>query len=135
MMLNAVLDTNIMVSGLLTADGKPAQVINALKSGRFCLVYSAEIMAEYREVLQRERLGLNKKDVDELLEIIAETGIPVLSDRSNIDIPDEDDRVFYDAAKSSGAYLVTGNLRHFPAGAFVVAPAVFLAMLESGGQS
>ncbi|MDR3270840.1 MAG: hypothetical protein LBT32_04945 [Peptococcaceae bacterium] len=44
---------------------------------------------------------------------------------------DEDDRVFYDAAKSVGAYLITGNIKHFPQGPFILTPLAFLEVVTS----
>jgi hypothetical protein len=41
---------------------------------------------------------------------------------------DEDDRVFYDTAKFAGAYLITGNIKHYPAEPFIITPAVFLEL-------
>jgi hypothetical protein len=43
-------------------------------------------------------------------------------------MPDEDDRVFYDTAKTAGAYLIPGNTKHFPQEPFILTPAQFLAM-------
>ena len=51
------------------------------------------------------------------------------SERKQLNItpmPDEDDRKFYDVAKSSGAFLITGNIKHFPSESFIVTPADFL---------
>jgi len=42
---------------------------------------------------------------------------------------DETDRVFYDTAKASGAILITGNIRHYPAMPFIMTPADFLGTL------
>ena len=112
-MLNAVLDTNVLVSGLLTVGGNPARVIAAVKAQHINLFYDAEIITEYRDVLTRPRLGLNYADVTELLDVISVIGYPVIAEKSDIDMPDEDDRVFYDAARAASAYLVTGNKKHF----------------------
>lgn len=129
-MLRVVLDTNILVSGLLSAHGNPAQIVNALKSRRFHLFYSAEIVSEYRDVLYRARLGISAKDADALLEAILNIGFPVLPKVSYISLPDESDRVFYDTAKTARAYLVTGNAKHYPQEPFIVAPAQFLAIFK-----
>ena len=128
-MVNAVLDTNVLVSGLLSASGNPAVIINALRAGRFTLLYTDDIIAEYRDVLYRDKLGLNTKDVDDLLEEISKIGFAVLPDKSNVALPDEDDRAFYDTAKSQGAYLVTGNLKHFPGDPLIVSASVFAQLI------
>ena len=125
-MINAVIDTNVLVSGLLTANGNPAKIIDALKEKRFNLIYNEVILAEYRDVLFRDKLGLNKKDINDLLEEISKIGFPVIPEKSDILLPDEDDRIFYDTAKTINAYLVTGNLKHFPDEPFVILAADFI---------
>ena len=44
--------------------------------------------------------------------------------------PDSDDRVFYEVALSKdGAYMVTGNLKHFPKTPIVVTPAEMMKIV------
>ena len=129
-MINAVLDTNILVSGLLTMHGNPSRIINAFKDRRFNLIYNDDILSEYRDVLTRDKLGLNAKDVDDLLEEIAKIGLPSIPEKSILPLPDEDDRVFYDTAKANGAYLVTGNLKHFPSDPSIVLAADFIGLVH-----
>jgi len=125
-MINVVIDTNVLVSGLISTHGYSARIINTLKEKQYIIYYSSEIMIEYRDVLYRERLGLNHKDVDDLLDIISLIGISIIPAASNVSLPDEDDRCFYDTAKSSGSYLVTGNIKHYPTEAFIMSPADFV---------
>jgi len=130
-MLNAVIDTNVLVSGLITAHGYSAKIINAFKEKQFNLFYCSEILIEYNDVLYRDRFGFNSKDVDNLLDVISLNGISVAIDASNISLSDEDDRCFYDTAKNSGAYLVTGNIKHYPDDSWVLTPADFVKLLEA----
>jgi len=129
-MINAVLDTNVLVSGLLTTHGNPAQIINLFKEKQFNLFYCYEIIDEYRDVLFREKLGLNENDVNNLLDIIMLSGFPVTPDSIDIILPDEDDRIFYNTAMTAGAYLVTGNIKHFPDEAMILTPAEFLEIIK-----
>ena len=129
-MYNVVIDSNILVSGLLTSNGNPAQIINALKAKRFIMFYNTEIMIEYSDVLNRERFGFNKDDVNELLDVIIEIGTPVLIKKSTIPLADEDDRVFYDVAISSNSYLITGNIDDYPKESFIIKPKEFIDMLN-----
>lgn len=47
------------------------------------------------------------------------------------EMQDEDDRKFYEAALSvKDAFLVTGNLKHYPKSSKVVSPKKFIQMLE-----
>ena len=134
-MLNVVLDTNILVSGLLSAYGNPAKIINAFKERRFNLFYNDEILAEYRDVLFKDRLGLPHQDINDLLEEISKIGCPVIPNTSSLPLPDEDDRIFYDTAKTANAYLVTGNIKHFPNEPFIIVPAEFVKLLNSESRA
>ena len=130
-MINAVLDTNVLVSGLLTESGNSASIVNAFKDKRFNLFYNSEILAEYRDVLHRDKLGLPAKDIDDLLEEIRNTGVPIIPDKSDFALTDEDDRIFYDTAKAASAYLITGNIRHYPNEQFIISPVDFIEMINS----
>ncbi|MDR0445884.1 MAG: putative toxin-antitoxin system toxin component, PIN family, partial [Oscillospiraceae bacterium] len=87
---------------------------------------SAEILAEYEDVLYRPRLNLPAADVGIVLNIILQYGKMMQPTVSVNAMPDEDDRVFFDTAKCAEAYLVTGNIKHFPNEPFVITPAEFL---------
>jgi len=128
-MLNAIIDTNVLVSGLLKTQGNPAYIINAFRDRKFNLFYSSEILEEYRDVLHREKLGLDTISVEVLLDEVLRIGLPVISDVSDRQLIDEDDRIFLDTAKSSGALLITGNIKHYPNEPFITTPAAFVKML------
>jgi putative PIN family toxin of toxin-antitoxin system len=127
---SAVLDTNILVSALLTHAGNPAQVVDMFLAGRLDLVYSAGIFDEYEDVLYRPRLRMPAEVAKTLLAAIRCFGEQVEFVPSTGAMPDEDDRVFYDTAKTAGAYLITGNVKHYPQEAFVLTPAEFLEVRE-----
>jgi predicted nucleic acid-binding protein len=60
---------------------------------------------------------------------IMKYGIIIQPNVSEIMLPDESDRIFYDAAKSASAYLITGNLKHYPNEPHILLPAEFLKIL------
>ncbi|MDR2650655.1 MAG: putative toxin-antitoxin system toxin component, PIN family [Clostridiales bacterium] len=130
MILRAVLDTNILVSGLLSPRGNPAQVLNALRLRQFYLFYSNAVIDEYQEVLVRSKFGFPSADVDDLVESILSLGYPVIPVVSVVYLPDEDDRAFYDTALSSASYLVTGNLKHYPDENWIISPVAFIRLLD-----
>ena len=121
-----VLDTNVLVSALMTPSGNPAKVHKMFLAEELTLVYSEEILAEYEDVLFRPRLRIPTDDADAVLEAIRQCGDLVTPNPSTDSMPDEDDRIFYDAAKCTGAYLVTGNSRHYPSEPFILTPTEFL---------
>jgi putative PIN family toxin of toxin-antitoxin system len=127
-----VLDTNVLVSGLLSPFGAPGEIVRLVSSGILTLCYEARILAEYREVLQRPAFPFTLAQVEALLDQIQAGGQLVNAHPLPAPLPDPDDEVFLAAALAGQAqYLVTGNLKHYPAGTRqgvrVVLPADFLA--------
>ena len=125
-MLKAVLDTNILVSALWTPIGNASTIINLILSDKIIPCFDQDILNEYRSVLLRPRLAFPLEQVDGLLSEITGRGLSVIVLPSNIAMTDESDRKFYDAAKYCGAYLITGNTRHFPLDPLILKPGRFL---------
>jgi len=131
----AVIDTNVLVSALLTknSDSPVVKVVNAIRENIVIPLFDESILMEYAEVLHRDRFGFDETIVDELLSTLKTRGINC--DRKPISeiIPDPDDIVFYEVAMSrENAYLVTGNLKHFPKNGRVVSPADMVQIIEFG---
>ena len=66
--MKVVLDTNVLISGLINIEGIPAQIVNLLINGRIILLYDSRIMKEYEEVLGRKKFGFKKSVVAPLLD-------------------------------------------------------------------
>ena len=88
-------------------------------------------MSEYKRVLAYPHLKLGKKVVGTTLGYIKRLGKRLTPAPSTIPLPHETDRVFYDTAVTAGAYLVTGNMKHYPHESLILSPAVFLDLLDS----
>ena len=123
-----VLDTNVLVSALMSPLGNPASIHRMFLNGEIVLVYSAEIILEYEDVLYRPRLRIDTEDADMVLEAIRLCGELVTPQPSSEPMTDEDDRPFYDTAKSASAFLVTCNIRHYPMSSFVLTPKDFFEL-------
>jgi putative PIN family toxin of toxin-antitoxin system len=109
-----VIDTNVVVSGLLNPNGPPARILDAMLDGRVKLVYDARILAEYRDVLRRPRLKLKPEAVATFLEALRGQ---MLVTPSNIVStgPDIDDLIFIECALAApDKTIVTGNLADYP---------------------
>lgn len=131
----AVIDTNVLVSALLSShdDAATVQVVTRMLSGEVTPVYSGAIMAEYREVLCRKKFGFSPDAVDYLLAAITKFGLWVDPSPSGIVLPDMKDLPFYEVVLEKlddDARLVTGNLKHFPAEPFVVTARQMLDILN-----
>ena len=118
-----VVDTNVLVSALLTPTGTAAKAIELVSSGKLTPCYDQQILSEYKTVLFRDKFNYDKLLVSQLLELIQDIGVQAPFKPSNIDLPDESDRKFYDMAKTAKAYLVTGNIKHFPQEDWILTPA------------
>ena len=114
--MRAVVDTNVLVSGLLGTSSPPWQVVTAIAAGQIRPVVCAEIMAEYRDVLARPRLRILPDRATELLRLIEQTAdwVTVPAFAGMPPLPDPDDWAFFAAARVAACPLITGNLRHFP---------------------
>ena len=126
-MIKAVLDTNVLVSALWTPLGNCSTIVKLIITDRIIPCFDQDILNEYRAVLSRPRLAFLPEHTNKFLEEITSRGLNVSIKPSTIDFLDETDRKFYDVAKYCEAYLITGNIKHFPEDAFVVNPAGFLA--------
>ena len=109
-----VIDTNVVVSGLLVPSSPPARVLDAVVDGRVKLVYDPRILAEYRDVLHRPRLKLSAARIRAFLNalegqcLVTPHALPVVG-------PDLDDLIFVEAALVvPDRTIVTGNLADFP---------------------
>lgn len=132
MRVYAVYDTNILVSALLSRKPDSAVVLalEVLLSGKVVPLYNDEILAEYNDVLRREQFKLPEVLVSGVVNQIKIDGIASERISSGEPFPDPDDAVFYEVALSKdGAFLVTGNPRHFPKTPIVVTPHEFLEHL------
>ena len=120
----AVIDTNVLVSALLSSneDAATVQVVARMLTGDITPVYSGAIMAEYRQVLKRRKFGFSQGVVNELLLSMTRFGLLVEPTPSGVVLPDMKDLPFYEVVlekRDDDAYLVTGNTRHFPKAPFV----------------
>ena len=125
--MRVVIDTNVLISGLINPNGKPAMIINLLLLKKIKVLYDNRILKEYRNVLLRERFGFSEELVDSLIEFIKTEGEFVTSEPIKIDIPDESDKKFLEVAISGKAnYLITGNTKDYPKLEFIITPKEFL---------
>lgn len=95
-------------------------------------LYNDEIMDEYKDVLYRAKFKLSESEITPLLNFIKQYGIDSSRMPFDGDMPDEDDRVFYEVTLSKeDSFLVTGNLKHFPKTPQVVTASQMVEILES----
>lgn len=137
----AVIDTNVLVSFLLTKnmESSVVKVIELVKNETIVPLLHTEIIEEYKEVLRRDYLKIDDSYLTDLMETITKLGVFCDRKESTESFPDPDDIVFYEVSLSvEDSYLITGNLKHFPKNGHVVTPAEMLQIIhlsESKGNT
>ena len=131
----AVIDTNVLVSALLSSNDMAAtvQVVGRMIAGQIVPIYSREIMNEYEEVLSRKKFKFSQEMVKYILKSIEKYGILVEPQPMELILPDMNDLPFYEVImekRKDGAYLVTGNLKHFPKESYIVTAREMIDILD-----
>ena len=115
--MNIVLDTNVLVAGLLSPFGTCGEIVRMVSSGEPALCFDARILSEYDDVLKRPKFHFEPDKVDALLDFIVNRGKAVATSPLPEPLPDPDDEPFLAVAIAGRVdCLVTGNRSHYPAG-------------------
>ena len=133
--MKIVLDTNVLVAGLLSPFNPPGEIVRMTSSGVLQLCFDARILSEYKGVLHRPKFSLDPYHVDVLLDQIKANGAHVVGVPLRKSLPDKTDEPFLEVAIAGKVEcLVTGNLKHYPSadrqGVNVSSPADFLAFFR-----
>lgn len=136
MTIRAILDTNVLISGIFWK-GAPFEILRAWQKRCFHLIISPSIFEEYRRVLDemtRKRVSAAAQSILEIIELHAEMAWPVAFAKPVCDDPDDDK--FLEAALAAGAdYIVSGDaallrLKNIQRTG-IIRPAHFLKLLPS----
>lgn len=130
----AVIDTNVLVSAMLKEGSAPWHVLKEALDGCITPLLNGEILSEYGEVLLRKKFGFSESAVAKLVTELPKRAVFLNAEPTNEIFSDPDDAVFYEivmaAQDKENAYLVTGNIKHFPVKPFVVTPREMLDIIE-----
>lgn len=133
--MRIVMDTNVLVSGMLTPFGVCGEIVRMLTSSSFALCVDSRILFEYEDILRRPRFKIEHRMIDIVMAYIDSTSETHNSTPLRDSLPDPDDNQFLEVAVSANVdYLVTGNIKHFPknlrCGIEVLSPREFLNVLK-----
>ena len=135
-MFYAVIDTNVLVSAALTKNrdsSVPYMILREIAKKRFVPLIDEAILNEYTDVLNRPRFNFATSVIENILNTMLINSLKVSVSPTGKILPDMDDVIFYDVAfanQDKGAYLVTGNTKHFPDCEFVVTPRTFMNIVN-----
>lgn len=121
-----VIDTNVLVSAMLKWNSVPGNVMEFVFSEVIIPLLNKRIINEYEDVLSRPKFHMTREVIHNILAEINRLGLYIDAEKLDIVLPDPKDRIFYEVVmeerKAEDAYLVTGNIKHFPTKPYVVTP-------------
>ena len=131
----AVIDTNVIVSSMLKHDSIPGEILDLVISKTIIPLLNKEIIEEYEDVLKRNKFGFDNLQVDNLIANIKANSIFLEREQTLEEFIDEDDIVFYEIVMSArntvDAFLITGNIKHYPIRNYVVTPKQMIDIINS----
>ena len=131
----AVIDTNVLVSAMLRWDSVPGCVLEHAFVGDIIPLLNEQVLKEYMEVLKRPKFHFEEEKINIIIDGIVKRGVFVDAEHTGQILTDPEDIVFYEIVmekrKHDEAFLVTGNMKHFPAEPYIVTPREMLTILES----
>ncbi|WP_158539803.1 putative toxin-antitoxin system toxin component, PIN family [Gordonibacter sp. 28C] len=132
--MHAVIDTNVVISGVISPRSTAAFIVGLVATGDIVVCYNESIIAEYRNVARYPKLARYRIDIDafeRFLEGLADNGEYVSPPFLRVDMPDEDDRRFYEISCDTGCPIITRNHKDFPNDAFLVDPSFFARTMHA----
>ena len=130
----AVIDTNVVVSSMLKHQSIPWQILNLVNQEVIVPLLSKEILNEYIEVITRNKFNFDESVITGTIEGIKEKAIYLEREETIEDFIDKDDIVFFEivlsARSTMDAYLITGNMKHYPVRSYVVTPAQMIEIIN-----
>lgn len=128
-----VIDTNVLVSAVLKSHSVPVSIVELAFDGPIIPILNEAIEKEYREVLSRPKFHLPEDLIEGIMSTFHKRAIYVDAEHLDVELPDPKDLVFYEVVmeerKEEEAYLVTGNIRHFPNRPLIVTPREMLDII------
>ena len=128
-----VINTNVLVSAVLKNNSIPGTIIELAFNGKIIPVLNKEIESEYRNVLLRPKFHLTTDIVNDIVNEFKQKGLYINETHIDIELPNPKDVVFYEVVMEqrslTSAWLVTGNIKHFPNETFIVTPRQMLDII------
>jgi len=129
----AVIDTNVLVSAVIKRDSVPGSIVDLAFNNIIIPLLNDKILTEYEEVLLRPKFRLASEIVKDIIDEFRCYSVFIEEEPLRINLPDPDDLVFYQILmsdrKQNEAYLVTGNIKHFPQTPYIVTPREMLNII------
>lgn len=130
----AVIDTNVVVSSMLKQKSIPWQILDFVDKGIIVPLLNEEIVNEYVDVITRNKFNFDDDIIQSTIDTLKKNAIFLEREQSVEDFLDKNDVVFFEIVMSArntmDAYLVTGNIKHYPVRNYVVTPREMVEIIE-----
>ena len=125
--MKVVVDTNVLVSALMNANGIPGGILALVLNGKLKAVYDNRILFEYIDVLSRKEFCFEGEIINNLINYLRHDGEYINAEFAKTKFVDTADKKFYEVYKSGKvSYLITGNIKHFPKEKAIITPREFM---------
>ncbi len=136
MRVHAVIDTNVLISSLITTnfESPTVSIIREISNGNIVPIYSDYLLTEYREALSRSKFKIPEVVLERVLRLFTDNGIKYEPTDEFVIMPDSDDIPIFlitMQTRELDSYLVTGNTKHYPAADYVVTPRKMMEILSN----
>lgn len=117
-MLRVVVDTNVILSGILSSKGAPAEILDAWRERRFLLLISPAIIAEVLAVLNypriRKKYALSDSEIGQLISLVEHDALLLPGNPDVVgSVPDDPaDEMFLACALDGGADMIVSGDHH-----------------------
>ena len=130
----AVLDTNVLVSAVISSSGYPYDILRLIQSGNVIPIYDERMLNEYKEVFHYDKLKISEETFQQTFTLILKSGLLIQDvETTKAQLLDQSDIPFFEVKESSeelSSYLVTGNLKHFPESDSIVTPRELINIMK-----
>lgn len=130
----AVIDTNVIISSMLKNKSVPGQIIDLVTNDTIVPLLNEEILHEYFEVITRNKFNFSETLIKNTINLIRSKALFLQKEQTLEEFIDKEDIVFFEivlsARSTMDAYLITGNMKHYPIRSYVVTPIQMLEIIE-----
>lgn len=130
----AVLNTNVLVSAVISSSGYPYDILRLIQSGNVIPIYDERMLNEYKEVFHYDKLKISEETFQQTFTLILKSGLLIQDvETTKAQLLDQSDIPFFEVKESSEEFnsvLVTGNLKHYPEQRDIITPKEFILLLD-----
>ncbi|MFH0968489.1 MAG: putative toxin-antitoxin system toxin component, PIN family [Methanobacteriota archaeon] len=123
-----IVDTNVLVSALLSPRGNPSLILRMILSESLRIVLDRRVYQEYRVVLSRPKFSFDEVRREALLTFLKNEGFWITPKPVFLEISDPSDLPFIELSLHTHAPVITGNTKHYPCDLNILTPAEFIAL-------